>query len=144
MDLTISMPGRDGSSMDNSHLIDFVRAEVISPMIYPPQPRLVVSGVKDHPDNEVTLVPLLYVSQPSYYGIQVVATATADGPHASQPIANVPYSVELDLASTCGTDGVEVIGATKTERIDVTTAKPPEATTLPAEPPPHATTLPSS
>jgi len=110
--------------MSNSHLIDFVRAEVVSPMIYPPQPRLTVAGVKGHPDEEVTLVPLMYVSQPSYYGIQVVATITADGPHVSQPIANVPYAVELDLAGICGTEGVEVIGETKTERIDVTSGEP--------------------
>lgn len=51
-------------------LIDFVRAEVITPMIYPPQPRLVVSGVKPHPDVEVTLVPLTYVSRPPYHGGQ--------------------------------------------------------------------------
>ena len=118
--------------MDNSHLIDFDRAEVVSPMIYPPQPRLVVGGVKDHPDAEVTLVPLMYVSQPSYHGIQVVATTAGGGPHVSQPIANVPYVVELDLAGTCGTDGVEVIGATKTERIDVTTADQPHVEPLPA------------
>ena len=107
-----------------SKLIDFERADVITPMIYPPQPRLVVTGVKPHPDLEVTLVPLTYVSQPPYHGIQVVATATADGPHVSQPIANVPYSVELDLEGTCGSEGVEVIGETKTEQIAVPSADP--------------------
>jgi hypothetical protein len=113
-------------------LIDFVRAEVITPMIYPPQPRLVVSGVKPHPDVEVTLVPLTYVSQPPYHGIQVVGSTSDEGPHVSQPIANVPFHVELDLEGCSGSAGVEVIGATKTEQIDVPITEPqPEI--LPAE-----------
>lgn len=113
--------------MGNGQLIDFERAEVITPMIYPPQPRLVVAGVKPHPDAEVTLVPLAYVSQPPYYGIQVVATMTADGPHVSQPIANVPYAVELDLAGICGSEGVEVIGESKSEQIAVPSSQPEPA-----------------
>lgn len=110
--------------MSSSHLIDFQRAEVITPMIYPPQPRLVVAGVKNDPDAEVSLVPLIYISQPPYHGIQVVATTTSDGPHVSQPIANVPYTVELDLEGTCGSEGVEVIGETKTEQIAVPPTDP--------------------
>lgn len=124
--------------MNEGQLIDFTRAEVITPMIYPPQPRLVVQGVKPHPDTEVSLVPLTYVSQPPYHGIQVVATATADGPHVSQPIANVPFSVELDLEGCHGSVGVEVIGETKTEQIAVPSGEPepetePEAVQLPAD-----------
>lgn len=114
--------------MGNGQLIDFDRAEVITPMIYPPQPRLVVGGVKPHPDVEVALVPLVYVSQPPYHGIQVVATVTDEGPHVSQPIANVPFVVELDLHGTCGSVGVEVVGATRTEQIAVpSTATGPAA-----------------
>jgi hypothetical protein len=103
-------------------LVDFEWAEVITPMIYPPQPRLVVSGVKPHPDMEVTLVPLTYVSQPPYHGIQVVGTAKFEGPHVSPPIASVPYSVEIDLEGINGSQGVEVIGETKTKQIAVPTA----------------------
>jgi hypothetical protein len=118
--------------MDKGQLIDFERAEVITPMIYPPQPRLVVQGVKPHPEVEVSLVPLAYVSQPPYYGIQVVGKSTADdGPHVSQPIANVPFAVELDLAGYNGSEGVEVIGETKTEQIAVPSGEP-EAVQLPA------------
>jgi len=105
--------------MGNDRLIDFERADVITPMIYPPRPRLTVTGVKPGTDVEVTLVPLVYVSQPSYQGIQVVATTNADRPHVSQPIANVPYVAELDLAGICGSEGIEVIGETRTERITV-------------------------
>ena len=118
--------------MNEGQLIDFARAEVITPMIYPPQPRLVVQGVKPHPDVEVSLVPLAYVSQPPYHGIQVVAASTADGPHVSQPIANVPFSVELDLEGCTGSEGVEVIGETKTEQIAVPSGEP-EAVQLPAD-----------
>lgn len=93
-------------------------------MIYPPQPKLVVSGVKPHPDVEVSLVPLTYVSQPPYHGIQVVGTTTVEGPHVSPPIASVPYSVELDLDGLLGSEGVEVIGDTKTKQIAVQVPEP--------------------
>jgi hypothetical protein len=106
-------------------------------MIYPPQPRLVVSGQKP-PDVEVSLVPLRYVSQPQFHGIQVVRTPGAeDGPHVSQPIADVPYQVELDLEGVTGSEGVEVIGVSRTERVVVaagaTAEAPPQATQLPAD-----------
>jgi len=114
----------------DGQLIDFERAEVVTPMIYPPQPRLVVQGVKPNPDMEVTLVPLIYVSQPAYHGIQVVARFTADGPHLSQPIANVPFSAQIDLDSCNGSEGIEVIGETKTEQIAVPPGEP-EAVQLP-------------
>jgi len=99
-------------------LVDFERAVVVTPMIYPPQPRLVVDGTTNIP-VEVTLMPLVYVSQPTYWGIQVVASAGDGGPRPSQPIAAIPYSAHLDLAGTTGTEGVEVIGATMTERLAV-------------------------
>lgn len=110
-----------------SRLIDFERADVITQMIYPPRPTLVVQGVKPNPAVEVTLVPLVYVSQPEYWGIQVVGTLDASGgPRPAQPIANVPYSAELPLAGVNGSKGVEVIGATCTERIDVPSDPAPE------------------
>ena len=101
-------------------LVDFERAEVITPMIYPPRPRLVVSGVTAFPVR-VTLVPLVYVSRPPYWGIQVVGSSPAT-PHASPTITNVAYNVELDLEGLLGSEGVEVIGATRTERIAVPTS----------------------
>lgn len=98
-------------------LIDFDRADVITPMIYPPRPSLTVSGTLPLP-MEVSLVPLTYVSRPQWWGIQVVGSTEA-GPHASNPITAIPYSVNLDLAGITGTEGVEVIGASKTERLAV-------------------------
>lgn len=99
-----------------ARLIDFERADAVTPMIHPPQPRLVVSGVTTFP-TEVSLVPLTYVSRPTYWGIQVVGTTDGGGPRPSQPISSIPYTVGLSLAGVTGTEGVEVIGATKTERI---------------------------
>jgi hypothetical protein len=99
-------------------LIDFDQAVVISPMIYPPRPRLVVSGVLPFP-MEVTLVPLVYVSKPPWWGIQVVGSTGATGPHASQPITSIPYTVELDLEGFTGTNGVEAVGASRTEQLAV-------------------------
>jgi hypothetical protein len=117
-----SSPGTAAPEEAINRLIDFERADVITPMIYPPQPRLVVRGVTNIP-VEVTLVPLVYISQPQYWGIQVVGSLGGGetGPHPSQPIAAIPYAAELDLAGVTGTEGVEVIGATATERIAVPT-----------------------
>jgi hypothetical protein len=115
--------GADELSTDNGFLIDYERAEVITPMIYPPQPRLVVSGVTTY-QMDVSLVPLVYVSQPQYWGIQVVGSTGPDtGPRPTQPISAIPYSVELDLEGVNGTEGVEVIGANCTERIAVPTGE---------------------
>jgi hypothetical protein len=114
--------GTEQSETPVDRLIDFEQAVVVTPMIYPPRPRLVVSGVTNLP-MDVSLAPLVYISQPPYWGIQVVGSVGGgdDKPHVSQPIAGIPYSVELDLAGVTGTAGVEVIGATVTERLDVPT-----------------------
>jgi hypothetical protein len=108
-----------GMDTEGTRLVDFERADVITPMIEPPRPRLVVSGVTVVP-MRVSLVPLVYVSRPPYWGIQVVgSTGDETGPRPVHPITSVPYSVELELAGITGTEGVEVIGASRTERIAV-------------------------
>jgi hypothetical protein len=104
-----------------SRLIDFVRADAVSQMSYPPRPVLVVQGEMPYGATGVSLVPVVYISQPQYWAIQVVGTFEA-GPHVSQPIAAQPYSVQLDLAACTGTEGVEVIGANSTEKIEVPTS----------------------
>jgi hypothetical protein len=105
-------------------LIDFDRVDIISLMIYPPRPTLVVSGTRPTAGTEVTLVPLTYVSRPQYHGIQVVGTVTDPGAGDG----SAEYSVQLDLAGFTGTEGVEVIGASRTTRLAVASAPP--------EPPP--------
>lgn len=115
-------------------LIDFDRADVITPMIYPPQPRLVVSGTLPHPEMEVTLVPLVYVSAPPYWGVQVVGSLSAEEAEGPMLTIALPFSVELDLESCTGTVGVDVIGASRTEQIGVPSTKPvPESGETPTE-----------
>jgi hypothetical protein len=101
--------------MNPNELIDFERAEVITPMIYPPEPALLVSGRTPYPMT-VELVPRSYAQQPEYWGIEVVGRAESG---AVSAITNVPYAVQLDLAGCLGTVGVEVIGAGHTEKIPV-------------------------
>jgi hypothetical protein len=111
------------SAARSTGLIDFETAVVVSPMIYPAQPRLVVTGAKPYPSMTVELVPLMYIRQPEYWGIEVIGSASGLVP-AHVPIP-VPYSVELDLTGIGGTVGIEVIGASHTEQI----ALAPEETT---------------
>jgi hypothetical protein len=71
-------------------------------MIEPPRPTLVVSGETPYPATEVTLVPLVYVSQPPYWGIQVVGSpgdvAGGEGGRHPMPVATpTPYTVESTL-----------------------------------------------
>jgi hypothetical protein len=100
--------------LDIERLIDFDWADVITPMIYPSQPRLVVSGTLPHPEMEVTLVPLVYVSASPYWGIQVDGSLSAEAAQGSTLTIALPYSVELDLESCTGTVGIDVIGASRT------------------------------
>lgn len=110
--------------MESGRLVDFEHADVVSPMIYPPRPRLVVSGLLPTPGTEVTLVPLRYVSRPQYYGIQVVGTLEDVGPQPTPVAEPARYTVELDLVGITGAEGVEVIGASHTERVPVPAAVP--------------------
>src|SRR6266508_4522269 len=106
-------------------LIEFETAEIISLMIYPPRPVLVVSGHKPYPTMKVELVPLVYVRTPDYWGIEVVGYIRGRSrllPAA--PAKPIPYSVELDVAGVIGTVGIEVIGANRTEQIAVATEGP--------------------
>src|SRR6476659_7876064 len=106
----------------SARLIAFDRADVITPMIYPPKPVLVVTGRKPYPMT-VELVPLRYVRRPEYWGIEVVGRVDGTGgPTVMPAITNIPYVVELDLAGCVGTIGIEVIGADGTEQIRVSVA----------------------
>ncbi|HZN70472.1 MAG TPA: hypothetical protein VFC00_02140 [Micromonosporaceae bacterium] len=103
-------------------LIDFERAEVVTPMIEPPRPTLVVSGEKPDPNMEVKLVPLVYIQTPEYWGIEVVGTLGGADPKPTQlPAGPMPYQVQLELEGFIGTAGVEVIGANCVEQIPVAT-----------------------
>jgi hypothetical protein len=121
--MNASEPSSMLSAARSTGLIDFETAVVVSPMIYPPQPRLVVTGTKPYPSMTVELVPLMYIRQPEYWGIEVIGSASGLVP-AHVPIP-VPYSVELDLTGIAGTLGIEVIGASHTQQIPLA----PEETT---------------
>src|SRR5262245_19280342 len=72
---------------------------------------LLVSGVKPRATMQVELRPRIYVVQPEYWGIEVVACQTGIGlPHTA------PYTVALDITHFLGKKGIEVIGATKSEK----------------------------
>lgn len=130
-------------------LINYETATVITQMMYPPKPVLVVNGEKSRPGMDVTLVPVTYIQQPAFWEIHVlgapgfldeppVATQLpAEPPVATQlpaeppvavqlPTLSTPYSVEIDLASCTGTIGIEVVGANRTERIVVPSSAPEE------------------
>jgi peptidoglycan hydrolase-like protein with peptidoglycan-binding domain len=112
----------ESNAPPNGQLIDYQRADVITPMIYPPEPRLVVSGEKPSPVMEVQLIPMIYIQQPEYWAIEVIGVYPS-GPVPSQLPTSVPYTVELDLAGITGTVGVEVTGLNRVERIDVSTGE---------------------
>lgn len=121
-------------------LVDYESATVITQMMYPPKPVLIVNGEKPRPGMEITLRPVTYIQQPAFWEIQVLGSpGTLDEPTATQlpaeppppvatqlPAEHTAYSVELDLAGCTGTIGIEVVGANQTERIVVPNPVPQE------------------
>jgi hypothetical protein len=95
-------------------LIDFERAEVRVLESLPPRYVLVVSGTKLCLNMKVDLVPLVYIQQPEYWGVEVVGSL----PGGLCLPALASYSVDL-LDPPLGTKGIEVVGASQRERIDV-------------------------
>lgn len=94
-------------------LIDFDKAHVV-PGIVENTFILVVSGTKPYLNMEVSLVPRVYVRQPEYWCIEVIGTVAG----IVLP-TETPYTVSIPLDSVRGTIGIDVIGATKTQKIDV-------------------------
>jgi hypothetical protein len=101
--------------------IDFEQAELLTLESFPPQYVLAVTGTKPYLNMEVTLVPLVYIQQPDYWGIEVVGCL----PGLGLP-AQAPYAVSLRLNGSLGTRGIEVMGATRAQRLDV----PPQSAPL--------------
>lgn len=75
---------------------------------------LIVRGDTPYLNMKVNLVPLVYVTQPEYWGIEVIGTLEGFGLPALEP-----YTVTLPLNATIGTKGIEVIGANVSEKIQV-------------------------
>ena len=98
----------------NCRVIDFESAQVLTSPTVPAQHVLVVRGKKPYSNMEVTLTPLVYIRQPEYWGIEVVGCL----PEVGLPVV-ADYAVKLDLDGTIGTRGIDVIGATHSEKIDI-------------------------
>lgn len=72
---------------------------------------LLVSGITQWADLRVTLEPMAYHETPDFWVIEVVGRLTATGLPAL-----VDFCVALPLDSFQGRRGIEVAGATKSER----------------------------
>jgi hypothetical protein len=94
-------------------LIDFEKADVV-PGFIPKTFFLIVAGIKPWLTMKVELHPLIYIRQPEYWGIEVVARP--DGTGLPQ---TAPYHVPLDITHLLGTKGIEVIGASGKKRFNV-------------------------
>jgi hypothetical protein len=93
-------------------LIDFDEVDIVTLESFPPQYVLIVSGMKPYLNMEVDLRPCIYIQQPEYWGIEVVGCLPGFG----IPVLT-PYTVSIRLAGFVGIEGVEVIGATRSEEI---------------------------
>jgi hypothetical protein len=101
-------------------LLDFEWAEIVTLESFPPQFLLRVGGTKPYANMSVDLSPLVYIRQPEYWGIEVVGRLRGGIPLP----AEVPYEVSLPLSGITGTRGVEVIGASHSERLEVPSEEP--------------------
>lgn len=106
-------------------LVDFDSVEILILESFPPQYVLVVKGTKPYSNMKVDLVPLVYIRQPEYWGIEVVGCLPGIGLPAT-----APYTVSLSLNGIIGTEGIEVIGATRAERREIPPDGQPAGHTL--------------
>jgi len=90
--------------------IDFDRIEIAHGLVKGSW-ILIVSGTKPYINMRVELMPLIYVQQPEYWGIEVVGCLSGIGLPAIGA-----YTVSLPLDGITGTKGIEVIGATHSEK----------------------------
>jgi hypothetical protein len=100
-------------------LINFTKARIV-PGIVNNTWILIVEGTKPCLNMTVRLIPLIYVRQPEYWGIEVTGTV----PGFCLPAVS-PYTASLPLNGITGTKGIEVIGARKRKKIDVPGASGP-------------------
>ena len=110
------MKAKDITGMPQSEaarLVEFEEAELILGINPNEPPILVVSGTKPCINMDVRLIPRVYVRQPEYWGVEVVGVV----PRGICLEAVAPYHVTLDR-TPLGTKGVEVIGASKSEKLE--------------------------
>ncbi|MGH2585772.1 MAG: hypothetical protein ACRDJE_12735 [Dehalococcoidia bacterium] len=104
----------------SSRLIAYETAQVINLKTNPPRYELHVSGIKPFAKMTVKLMPLIYVRQPEYWGIEVVGSLRG----RTIP-AKIPYTVSLPLAGTLGSRGIQVLGANRSDTFDVPPGQEP-------------------
>ena len=75
---------------------------------------LIVRGTKPWVTMEVGLFPLIYIQQPEYWGIELIGCQGGIG----LPM-EAPFIVTLDISRHRGKKGIEVMGATRSEKRDV-------------------------
>jgi Subtilisin inhibitor-like len=95
-------------------LINFERAEIRVLESFPPRYVLMVSGTKPCINMKVELIPLVYIQQPEYWGIEVVGHV----PGGICLPAVCSYGVDL-VDPPLETKGIEVIGASERELIEI-------------------------
>jgi hypothetical protein len=104
---------------ESCRLIDFEEVDLVTLKSFPPQYVLIVSGTMPYLNMEVSLRPRTYIRQPEYWGIEVVGCLPGTGIRVL-----TPYTVFLRLTGFLGTKGIEVIGATRSEKIEVPPIEP--------------------
>ncbi|MBT8226896.1 MAG: hypothetical protein HKP61_13205 [Dactylosporangium sp.] len=99
------------TSQGTCYLAMFDTAEVI-PDAEERTLTLVVSGAKSATNVTIELVPIIYIRQPEYWGIQVLGCTDGIG----LPVLT-PYVATLDVTHYVGTLGIEVVGAHNSVKI---------------------------
>jgi heat shock protein HslJ len=74
--------------------------------------RLTVSGEQPWASMTVKLVQRVYIQQPDFWGIEVTGCRSGD---VGLPMT-APYKVSLDFTGPLGKQGIEVIGATRSQQ----------------------------
>ena len=112
-------------------LIDFEQTEVEDITMDLNERRLLllkVSGRKPYANMWVDLAPLAYVGRPEYWGVEVVGRLPLGIRLPSEELPSeevlgeaqkAPYNVSLPLYGITGTEGIELLGASRSERIEV-------------------------
>lgn len=98
---------------ESARLIDFESAQVNGGFINETY-FLTVTGEKPYLNMEVRLSPVIYTHQPEYWRIDVIGLLPGFGLPAFGP-----YTETIEVTSFIGTKGIEVFGATKSEKIDI-------------------------
>jgi len=95
--------------------VDFATAALVRT---PDRILLKVSGQAPHAGMTVEVHPVLYVAQPDYWLMSLVACALADAKLSGDP---VPFNAEINLAGSVGRKGIELSGKPggKSKRLDL-------------------------